>query len=199
MPFAEGAVGFPTLQFLFRTRQPVGLKNKIDQPLLFHMMFMFVGHGGDLCSSFDAAFAASAAIHCCAAFLSAILAALPANQHTLDCHATQLSSRLACNPKHLVCLSLPWPSQQAAHAMAMVCHRHLRLQDERLPQTREWCLIASQRSGVSHGFFCGAGACDGGVAAQVILECFAGASLTASTDHHFGASGAATHQRSATL
>ena len=63
-------------------------------------------------------------------------------------------------------------------------------QGKRLFLTREWCLIASQHSGVTHGFFGDAGACDGAVAAQVIQECFAGASLTSSTDHHSGTSGA---------
>ena len=56
---------------------------------------------------------------------------------------------LACNPRHLVCLSRSWPCLQAANAMTMVCHRHLRFQDERLLLTRPWYLIASQRSGVT--------------------------------------------------
>ena len=38
-------------------------------------------------------------LHCCLAFLRVILAALPATQYTLDCHAAQPSSRLACNPR----------------------------------------------------------------------------------------------------
>ena len=65
------------------------------------------------CSSIDAAFAASTAgplltWRTC----GAILVALPAIQHTLDCHAAQLSSRLACNPIHLALL-------QTANAMTM--------------------------------------------------------------------------------
>ena len=106
----------------------------------------FSGHGGGSLLKHRC----SVCCHCCLAFLRAILAASPAIYHTLDCHPAKLSSRLACSPRHLVCLSRSWPSLQAANAIAMVCHWHLRLQDERLLLTRAWCLIPSQHSGVTH-------------------------------------------------
>ena len=90
-----------------------------------------------------------ATAHCCVAFLHAILEALPAIQHSLDCHAAQLSYRLTCSPRHLVQISRQWP----VSTMDMVCHWHLLLQHKRLFLTRAWYLIASQCSGVTHGFW----------------------------------------------
>ena len=109
------------------------------------LFFLFWTRREGPCSSINAAFATIAAWLSCAQFWRLYLPSIILSTATLrNCRPVW---RAIQGTRYV---SPSWPSLQAANAMAMVCHRHLRLQDERLLLTRAWYLISSQHSGLTH-------------------------------------------------